>query len=106
MPPYKESQPGRNDEQKFIRLNESIITDYPEFTHLNIAKNNGILPDLEKIKKQNPNQADAGFYLVRNEMIYILGNSETLGLPISDKAREITKELFREKSPKHQINML
>jgi hypothetical protein len=73
---------------KFIRVRDQFYCSSPgeRIWHDELAKNDGIIEELEATKKTDPTDADAGTVIVDQpkKTIYFRGNSNSLDLPTLD----------------------
>jgi hypothetical protein len=106
-----EGQPNPNQRFfEFVRVKDTIAITNPgdvKVNHKTLAKNNGLLEEVERLIKENPDEADGGSgifaRLSEKFTITLKDRSHTLDIPTSNEARQRTIELFRKKTPGWEV---
>jgi hypothetical protein len=94
---------------KFIRVgNEVYITNPDDLTtlHAQLAEMHKVLDRIYDWKTGNKDEVDGGEIFVQGMVIRIGAHSEGLGLPLTQKARDITVRKLKKKNPKFSIRDL
>lgn len=106
MPPYSGPSKERSTyHTRFIRVENRLYTGEPDdesVTHKELAKQDGLLETIQRLKKENPREVDAGRYIVSGNDIVVTGDSLTLGIPdefVETEVRNKTVVLFENHSP-------
>ena len=94
---------------KFIRVaNEVYITKPDDLTtlHIQLAEEHKVLDRIYDWKSGNQNEIDGGEMFVSGKVIRIGSHSTSLGLPLTQKARDITVQRMKRKNPSFSIRDL
>jgi hypothetical protein len=94
---------------KFIRVgNEVYITQPNDLTtfHSQLAELHKVLERINDWKTGNKDEVDGGEIFVNGMVIRIGAHSEGLGLPLTQKARDITVRKLKRRNPKFSIKDL
>ncbi len=93
-------------ESKFIRVgNEVYITDPDDVTtpHYKLAEKHKISERIEQLKEQQKDEVDGGLIFITGRIIRIGAASETLEIPLSERARKITIQKLVKQMPDFNI---
>lgn len=94
---------------KFIRVgNEVYITNPDDLTtlHVQLAEMHKVLDRILDWKSGNKDEVDGGEIFVQGKVIRIGAQSTSLGLPLTQNARDITVRKLKKKNPKFSIRDL
>lgn len=84
MVEYEAPAPGAKYFVKFIRVGERVFTTESQgvtVEHKDLAKEEGILDDIEHHRDEDASMVDAGFLNVSDDILVVAGRSGTLDLP-------------------------
>jgi hypothetical protein len=96
-------------QSKFIRVgNEVYITSPNDLMtlHIQLAEMHKVLDRIYDWKSGNKDEVDGGEIFVDGMVIRIGSHSTSLGLPLTQKARDITVRKLKRKNPKFSIRDL
>lgn len=96
-------------ESKFLRVGNEIYITEPddlETFHYQLAEKHEVLERIKDWKTGNKDEVDGGRIFVDGMVIRIGANSTSLGLPLTQKARDITVQKLKRKNPKFSIRDL
>lgn len=111
MPPYTGPSKERESyDARFIRVEDTLFVTDPTRSpeHKTLAKEEGILEDIARLKIEKPSEVDGGYLTVENgfKFISLAGMSLSLDLPISEvkkEARSKTVVVFQRLTPGYEI---
>lgn len=108
MPPYKSPEFGSQFMVKLLRVDSKLVTGAPndQSTQFpDLAKSEGIFETLRRRVIEDPDAGDAAvLYVFPNQKINVTQESSSLGLPLTQRAREITIEQVRQLSPDYDVS--
>lgn len=96
-------------QSKFIRIgNEVYITSPNDLTtlHSQLAEQHKVLDRIYDWKTGNKNEVDGGEVFVEGKVIRFGSHSSGLGLPLTQKARDITVQRLKKRNPSFSIRDL
>jgi len=96
-------------QSKFIRVgNDVFITNPDDLTtlHIQLAELHKVLDRIYDSKTGNKDEVDGGEIFVDRKVIRIGSHSTSLGLPLTQKARDITVQKLKKRNPKFSIRDL
>lgn len=100
---------NENFESKFIRIgNDIYITEQNDLKtlHIELAKQHKIDERVEFLKNNNPDEVDGGIIFLSGTVLRIGSVSTSLGIPLTNQAREITLEKLKKRIPRYSIRDL
>ncbi len=100
---------GEQFQSKFIRVgNEIYITQPNDLTtlHIQLAEMHKVLDRIYDWKTGNKNEVDGGEIFVEGKVIRFGYHSTSLGLPLTQKARDITVQRLKKRNPSFSIRDL
>lgn len=108
MPPYKNPDTNTYTILRFIRVyNDIFVGSTLVDKHKDIVRSDGITDAVERTRRTEPVQVDAGFVeFSKDGTITVDQRSDMLDLPVyehSQEARGITLKCFQEQSPNRKV---
>lgn len=108
MPRYTPPRPGHMFfyGQKIIRVGRNVFSTSPgdlSTLHESLADDMGVIEVIQSLKITSPDELDGLTLQFLGNRAVAKGDSSTLRLPMSKKARTITLELLREETPDFPI---
>lgn len=108
-PEYKSPALGVRSSEKFLRVEDRIyVGDNQNPFHRDIAEEHDLMDKIEELRKTDPTQVDAGFFIAdRDGEIILCDYSAGLELPVEgyqEHSRAITVGEFRKQSPDHTVS--
>lgn len=93
-------------ESKFIRVgNDVYITDPDDIAtlHYQLAEKHKISERIEQLKEQQKDEVDGGLIFISGRIIRIGAASDSLGIPVTERARRVTLQKLIKQMPDFNI---